>query len=78
MNKNKIIFRSRKTSITTGIVDRSEPIKQESVDRLSPLTNTSSGWSEVSVDFEKFIEVESDNSGTRSNEVKIFKLFLNN
>lgn len=31
--------RSRKTSITTGVVDRSELNKQEIVDRLSPLTN---------------------------------------
>lgn len=33
--------RSRKTSITTGVVDRSsETVKQENVDRLSPLTST--------------------------------------
>ncbi|XP_017492070.1 PREDICTED: uncharacterized protein LOC108380158 isoform X2 [Rhagoletis zephyria] len=57
--------RLRKTSITTGVVDRSEPIKQESVDRLSPLTNTNalqSGlgfhWSDVSVDLEKFGDFE--------------------
>ncbi|EDW48504.1 GM21908 [Drosophila sechellia] len=57
--------RSRKTSITTGVVDRSEPVKQESLDRLSPLSNanaTSSalgfGWSDVTVDLEKYGEFE--------------------
>ncbi|XP_053963990.1 uncharacterized protein LOC128866947 isoform X2 [Anastrepha ludens] len=57
--------RLRKTSITTGVVDRSEPIKQESIDRLSPLTNTNalqSGlgfqWTDVSVDLEKFGDFE--------------------
>jgi serine/threonine-protein kinase SIK3 len=37
---NNNFFRSRKTSITTGIVDRSDSIKQESMDRLSPLTSS--------------------------------------
>ncbi|XP_069964878.1 uncharacterized protein Sik3 isoform X2 [Bactrocera oleae] len=57
--------RLRKTSITTGVVDRSEPIKQESIDRLSPLTNTNAlqgglgfQWTDVSVDLEKFGEFE--------------------
>uniref|UniRef100_A0A0A1X8U8 non-specific serine/threonine protein kinase n=1 Tax=Zeugodacus cucurbitae TaxID=28588 RepID=A0A0A1X8U8_ZEUCU len=57
--------RLRKTSITTGVVDRSEPIKQESIDRLSPLTNTNAlqgglgfQWTDVSVDLEKFGELE--------------------
>ena len=44
-------------------MDRSEPIRQESVDRLSPLTNTTGvningslgfQWSDVSVDLEKY------------------------
>ncbi|XP_039969416.1 uncharacterized protein LOC126756086 isoform X2 [Bactrocera neohumeralis] len=57
--------RLRKTSITTGVVDRSEPIKQESVDRLSPLTNTNGlqgglgfQWTDVAVDLEKFSDFE--------------------
>lgn len=66
--------RSRKTSITTGVVDRSEPMKQESIDRLSPLTNTSGpfqtlpGWTDVSVDFEKYLEVEGEAGPSRQNE----------
>ncbi|XP_049308168.1 uncharacterized protein LOC105230646 isoform X9 [Bactrocera dorsalis] len=57
--------RLRKTSITTGVVDRSEPIKQESIDRLSPLTNTNGlqgglgfQWTDVAVDLEKFGDFE--------------------
>ncbi|XP_052841948.1 uncharacterized protein LOC128256000 isoform X3 [Drosophila gunungcola] len=57
--------RSRKTSITTGVVDRSEPVKQESLDRLSPLSNANAsssalgfGWSDVAVDLEKFGDFE--------------------
>ncbi|KRJ99976.1 uncharacterized protein LOC6531042 isoform X4 [Drosophila yakuba] len=57
--------RSRKTSITTGVVDRSEPVKQESLDRLSPLSNANAsssalgfGWSDVAVDLEKYGEFE--------------------
>ncbi|XP_019554258.3 uncharacterized protein LOC109423725 isoform X2 [Aedes albopictus] len=34
--------RSRKTSITTGVVDRTEVIKNDSLERLSPLTNMGS------------------------------------
>uniref|UniRef100_A0A1A9WJ88 Protein kinase domain-containing protein n=1 Tax=Glossina brevipalpis TaxID=37001 RepID=A0A1A9WJ88_9MUSC len=57
--------RSR-TSITTGIVDRSEPLhSQDTVDRLSPLSNTNATqntldnhWSDVSVDLEKFSDIE--------------------
>ncbi|XP_051861375.1 uncharacterized protein LOC117571311 isoform X3 [Drosophila albomicans] len=58
--------RSRKTSITTGVVDRSEPVKQESLDRLSPLSNANAsntalgfGWcADVGVDLEKFGDFE--------------------
>jgi len=67
--------RSRKTSITTGVVDRSELVKQESLDRLSPLSsaNASSsasgyGWSDVAVDLEKFGDFELE-CLARSNEV---------
>ncbi|KAH8407497.1 hypothetical protein KR222_003645, partial [Zaprionus bogoriensis] len=60
--------RSRKTSITTGVVDRSmEPVvKQESLDRLSPLSNANAsttalgfGWcADVGVDLEKYGDFE--------------------
>ncbi|XP_017040848.1 LOW QUALITY PROTEIN: uncharacterized protein LOC108087804 [Drosophila ficusphila] len=66
--------RSRKTSITTGVVDRSEPVKQESLDRLSPLSNANAstsalgfGWSDVAVDLEKFGDLELE-CLARSNE----------
>ncbi|EDW31808.1 GL10764 [Drosophila persimilis] len=71
--------RSRKTSITTGVVDRSaEPIKQESLERLSPLSsaNASSssalgfGWTDVAVDLEKFGDFELE-CLARSNEVPL-------
>ncbi|XP_032590033.1 uncharacterized protein LOC6560691 isoform X3 [Drosophila grimshawi] len=63
---NLAYSRSRKTSITTGIVDRSEPVKQESLDRLSPLSNANAsssalgfGWcADVGVDLEKFGDIE--------------------
>lgn len=58
-------FRSRKTSITTGIVDRSETVKQETVDRLSPLTSTitMSGQFGLQTDFEKFtVDLDVDSS----------------
>ncbi|XP_055838738.1 uncharacterized protein LOC129906825 isoform X2 [Episyrphus balteatus] len=70
---NLAYSRSRKTSITTGVVDRSEPMKQESADRLSPLTNASCpsagllGWTDVSVDLENFGELELE-CLTRPNE----------
>lgn len=62
------ISRSRKTSITTGVVDRSETIKQETVDRLSPLTSTItiSGQFDLQpadADFEKFtVDLDVDSS----------------
>ncbi|XP_034479639.1 uncharacterized protein LOC117785638 isoform X2 [Drosophila innubila] len=63
---NLAYSRSRKTSITTGIVDRSEPVKQESLDRLSPLSNANAsnstlgfGWcADVGVDLEKYGDFE--------------------
>lgn len=55
-------FRSRKTSITTGVVDRSDQIKQEYVDRLSPLTSASASgslqWPDLSIDLEKYCDIE--------------------
>lgn len=67
--KSAIIFRSRKTSITTGIVDRSELVKSE-VDRLSPLTNTSNLISFPNIndptnnDLEKYVEMDVDATTT--------------
>ncbi|XP_018795926.1 PREDICTED: uncharacterized protein LOC108973260 isoform X1 [Bactrocera latifrons] len=65
MQHQAVYSRLRKTSITTGVVDRSEPIKQESIDRLSPLTNTNGlqgglgfQWTNVAVDLEKFGDFE--------------------
>lgn len=61
-------LRSRKTSITTGIVDRSETVKQEAVDRLSPLTSTVTisgpfGFQPADADFEKFtVDLDVDSS----------------
>ncbi|XP_067631675.1 uncharacterized protein Sik3 isoform X2 [Eurosta solidaginis] len=56
--------RLRKTSITTGVVDRSDRVPQEAA-RLSPLTNTNNlqsslgfQWTDASVDLEKFGEFE--------------------
>lgn len=68
--------RSRKTSITTGVVDRSEPVKQESLDRLSPLSNANAsntalgfGWcADVGVDLEKYGDFELE-CLARANEV---------
>ncbi|CRK86177.1 CLUMA_CG000076, isoform A [Clunio marinus] len=60
--------RSRKTSITTGIVDRSETMKQETIDRLSPLTSTVTitgqvGLQTLDLDFEKFsVDLDVDSS----------------
>ncbi|KAH8401619.1 hypothetical protein KR009_006789 [Drosophila setifemur] len=71
---NLAYSRSRKTSITTGVVDRSEPVKQESLDRLSPLSNANAsssalgfGWSDVAVDLEKYGDFELE-CLARSNE----------
>lgn len=61
-------LRSRKTSITTGVVDRSETVKQETVDRLSPLTSTITisgqfGLQPADADFEKFtVDLDVDSS----------------
>lgn len=73
-----VYSRSRKTSITTGVVDRSEPVKQESLDRLSPLSNATNasstalgfGWSDVAVDLEKYGDFELE-CLARANEVII-------
>ncbi|XP_019895401.1 uncharacterized protein LOC101900590 isoform X3 [Musca domestica] len=61
-------FDRSRTSITTGMVDRSEPLQQDSLDRLSPLVNTNAAqpestypWTDINVELEKFssdIELE--------------------
>ncbi|GAB0100785.1 Non-specific serine/threonine protein kinase [Sergentomyia squamirostris] len=54
--------RSRKASITTGVVERTEPPKIDTIDRLSPLTNsgmpflTTHNPSDLNAEFEKFID----------------------
>lgn len=72
-----MISRSR-TSITTGIVDRSESVTQTDTidDRLSPLNNTNMAQaalglkcSETNVDLEKFSDLELEVM-QRSNEVR--------
>jgi serine/threonine-protein kinase SIK3 len=68
LTNSSSLCRSRKTSITTGVVDRSETIKQETVDRLSPLTSTITvsgqfGLQTADTDFEKFnVDLEVDSS----------------
>lgn len=59
-------FRSRKASITTGIVERTESLKNEAVDRLSPLSsaaNTFMSFQEIgdpNNELEKFIDMDID------------------
>lgn len=59
-------FRNRKTSITTGVVERSESIKNEPVDRLSPLNSTTNPIisfpviDDPSDELEKFVEMDID------------------
>ncbi|XP_073848924.1 salt-inducible kinase 3 isoform X2 [Musca autumnalis] len=73
--------RSR-TSITTGMVDRSEPLQQDTLDRLSPLVNTNvtqtesvNPWTDIYVELEKFssdIELErmqGPNENTNQNQL---------
>uniref|UniRef100_A0A182IR27 Non-specific serine/threonine protein kinase n=1 Tax=Anopheles atroparvus TaxID=41427 RepID=A0A182IR27_ANOAO len=62
--------RSRKTSITTGVVDRTEVIKNDSLERLSPLTSVGSTILNISSglggtdDLEKYdLETASSSSG---------------
>lgn len=65
-------YRSRKASITTGIVERSEPVKSEALDRLSPLTSSSIPFLTVPasiddpvVDLEKFVDNEMETTPTQ-------------
>lgn len=68
-------FRSRKTSITTGVVERSEIIKNESMDRLSPLT--SAGTSFISMtgivdqtgELEKYIDFDLESNAIKTNGI---------
>ncbi|KAI8127059.1 hypothetical protein CVS40_2592 [Lucilia cuprina] len=56
-----------RTSITTGVVDRSEIIHQDTIDRLSPINNTGVNqtgmeymWSDISVNLEKYGDIDLD------------------
>lgn len=70
--------RTRKASITTGIVERSEPMKCETQDRLSPLTSSSipfltlpTNITDPHGDLEKFADVE---AGDANNQVRIYSI----
>ncbi|XP_031619529.1 serine/threonine-protein kinase SIK3 homolog isoform X2 [Contarinia nasturtii] len=58
--------KSRKASITTGVVERTEALKNEALDRLSPLSssvNTFTSFPEISDptnEFEKFVDMDID------------------
>lgn len=70
-----IFFRSKRTSITTGIVDRSEIVKTEALDRLSPLTSAFGnfisfpGINDSSTDLEKYSEMDIDGASTSASSV---------
>lgn len=58
--------RSRKASITTGVVERTEALKNEAIDRLSPLNssvNTFTSFPEINdsnSELEKFVDMDID------------------
>lgn len=61
------MFRSRKASITTGVVERTEALKNEAIDRLSPLNsssvNTFTSFPEINdsnSELEKFVHMDID------------------
>lgn len=61
------LYRTRKASITTGVVERTETLKNESIDRLSPLssaaTNTFISFHEIgdpNTELEKFVDMDID------------------
>lgn len=66
------MYRTRKASITTGVVERTESIKSETVDRLSPLTNAPSAFisfpaiSDPTAELEKFVEMDIDSQFVRT------------
>lgn len=62
-NLTILYYRSRKTSITTGVVDRSDQLKEECADRLSPLASGSLRWSELNIDLEKYCDNEVECGG---------------
>lgn len=66
---NIFVFRSRKASITTGVVDRTtEGLKMDVTDRLSPLTSGSTTFvgfppnADPSSELEKYSEMDCDNT----------------
>lgn len=60
------VFRTRKASITTGVVERTETLKNESVDRLSPLSNAANTFisfqeiGDPNNELEKFVDMDID------------------
>ncbi|XP_055309782.1 uncharacterized protein LOC129573368 isoform X2 [Sitodiplosis mosellana] len=58
--------KSRKASITTGVVERTEALKNEALDRLSPLSNSANtfvtfpGISDSNHELEKFVDMDID------------------
>lgn len=60
------LCRSRKASITTGVVERTEALKNESLDRLSPLSNSANTFvpfpeiSDPNNELEKFVDMDID------------------
>lgn len=65
-NQNCFIYRSRKASITTGVVERMDALKNDPIDRLSPLSssvNTFTSFPEISDsnnELEKFVDMDID------------------
>lgn len=61
-----ILRRTRKGSITTGVVERTEALRQDPVDRLSPLNSGSNqiisfhGINDPNAELEKFVDMEID------------------
>lgn len=61
-----ILFRTRKGSITTGVVERTEAIRMDAVDRLSPLNSsvnqfiTFQGVNDPNAELERFIDMDID------------------
>lgn len=68
-----ICGRTRKASITTGVVERTESIKSETIDRLSPLTSTLSttflafpAINDATAELEKYVEMDIDSQLLRT------------
>lgn len=59
-------FRTRKASITTGVVERTEALRTDAVDRLSPLNSTVNqfisfqGINDPNTELERFVDMDVD------------------